>query len=203
MQNRVEKRLAFVAPRNMIAAMASAVVLMAVAADLTGAPKVLMLMPERSLDAEFFIQKEAKVMIDVLGQAGYAVVVSTVDGKAFGTERTQLHADLKTSDVQLDDYAAVVVPCMGAGDHPATKDNVALLKKANARGIIIAAQNATEVLAPAGIILDHKIAWGPGVIIDGNLITSYNCPYTARGNGKPVDTQELIGNLLKMMHRIE
>jgi hypothetical protein len=124
-----------------------------------------------------------------------------VDGKAFGTERTQLKSDLKTSDAKLGDYAAALIPCMGAGDYPATKDNVELIREANAKGMVLAAQNATEVLAPAGLMRDFKISVSPGVVVDRNVVSSYNCPYTAMGNGKPVDTQQLISKLVELLSK--
>lgn len=177
-----------------------ALVFLLAAVDLTsGAPTVLMLMPQRSMDAGFFVQNEATVMIDLLAQAGYSTAVATVDGKAFGTAGHALQADLQTSAVQLEDYVAVLLPCMGAGDYPATKDNVAVAKEADARGMIVAGENVEEVLYPSGLTRDHKTARAPGVVVDGNLITSYNCPYMAQQNGKAVDTRELIAGLLKLI----
>ena len=75
---------------------------MAVAADLTGAPKVLMLMPERSLDAEFFIQKEASVMIDLLGQAGFDV----------GGSGHKSIDETGTGDIQIDGRAVQMQPML-------------------------------------------------------------------------------------------
>ena len=138
-------------------------------------------------------------MIGLLSDAGYQTVVATVDGKTFGTEKAQLQADVKTSEAQLDHYVALLLPCMGAGDYPATEDNVALLKRAKARGMPIAAQNVFEVLVPAGFIPGFKIATGPGVIVDRNVVSSFNCPWEARSNGKPEDTPELISKLVELL----
>jgi hypothetical protein len=73
------------------------------------------------------------------------------------------------------------------------------MKDAAEAGKPIAAQNASEMLAPAGLFFGRQVAFAPGVVRDRNLLTSYNCPYTARGNGKPDDTRELVKQFLKAL----
>ncbi len=180
---------------------AAALVLGVVSTPGFGAPRVLMLIAQRSMDAEFFILQEVTPMLDLLAKAGCQVEVATVDGKAVVRGKANLRSDLAMSNVDLLQYAAVVVPCMGASDYPPTRQIIALLREANGRGMLIAAQNASEVLVPAGLADDHEISEKAGVVTDKNLITSFNCPFMAREGGKPVDTPELIRRLVEALPR--
>jgi hypothetical protein len=176
------------------------VLFLSVIATVCGAqPKVLMLIHKQSGETAWTIKNEVNVMIDLLSQAGYQTAVATVDGKDVVDNGVTLHANLQISAANLDDYAAVLVPNMNAGDYPATKDIVTLLVQAGAKGMVVAAQGAYEVLLPSNIWKGHKISTLPGVVADGNLITSYNSPYIARTNNYPCDTDGLIAALVKAM----
>jgi hypothetical protein len=47
--------------------------------------------------------------------AGYPIVVATVDGQPARGPSITLKADLKMADVQVADYKGFIVPCMAAG----------------------------------------------------------------------------------------
>ena len=162
---------------------------------------VLLVARDKSIDMEYFIKNEVNLMIDFLKAAGYEVRVATPSGKLIEAGATRLESNLKMSDVQVKDYVAVVVPCMGAADYSVPKECVAIVREAELKGIIVAAQHSTEVLAPAGLAKTYKIANSPGVVIDRHLITSYNCPYTAISNHQPVDTEKLIAALVTELSR--
>jgi len=177
--------------------------LFAANANVMGSPTVLMLAREKSIDMQFFLQKEALPMIELLTEAGFKVDVATQTGKSIEYEGIRLDCNVKLSEVHLDDYIALLVPCMGAQDYAVSGDWVALLREADSKGIIIAAQHSLEMLSPAGLIKGRKVSMSPGIKIDGNLITSYNCPYTAVSTRKPIDTDELIRNLVEVIKNRE
>jgi putative intracellular protease/amidase len=150
---------------------------------------------------QLFLREEVQVMMDLLEAAGYEVVVATPSGESIEAGTLRLKSDLKVADVKLKRYVAVVLPCMGASDYDVPQELVDLLKEANARRMIIAAQHSVEVLLPAGLITGRKVSMSPGAIIDRNLVTSYNCPYTARGKSQPIDTPQLIRLTVELLAR--
>jgi hypothetical protein len=149
-------------------------------------------------DPYFFIKNEVTPMMNQLAAEGYEIEVATSSGEPIGLGSDSLNCDIRLLDVPLDNYVAVVVPCMGAGDSVVPKNLAALIKKADSMRMPIAAQHSLEVLGPAGL-LTRKISMGPGVVVDGNLVTSYNCPLRAKGNGRPIDTEELIKALVAVI----
>jgi putative intracellular protease/amidase len=182
-----------------VAILATLFVPFAVYAD-SRAP-VLLIAREKSEDMEFWLTKEVAPMIKLLNDAGYEVVVADQSGKSIVAGNAKLVVHLKLAEVRAEEYAGIVVPCIGAGTMAGNSPElgVVLLREADAAGKPIAAQHAIEMLSPAGLYTKRNVANKPGVVLDRNLITSYNCPYNSNSNGKPVDTSELIARFVEAL----
>jgi putative intracellular protease/amidase len=163
----------------------------------------------RSFDFEFSLQHETQVMIKMLEEAGFRVVVATGSGAPIeGLWGQSLKPDLKLSDVRVEDYAGLIMPCMANGTMTwhADPDEISLAQKAVAEGSPVAAQfGAIIILAEAGVLKNRRYSYlsdlsyrsadgiyaGTGVVRDGNLITSSYSPFWARLNGVDDGTPEL------------
>ena len=180
--------------RNLAVIVVLALLVCAIPLHSDSSKRVLLVARETSEDMEYWLTKEVIVIIKLLTDAGYEVATADQSGKPIVAGKTQLTVDCTLAEARVESYAGIVVPCMGAGSLAgnAPAAGVALLREANATGKPIAAQNADAMLRPAGLYMKRKVATKPGVVRDGNLITSYNCPYMAMENGQPVDTPELI-----------
>ena len=105
--------------------------------------------PEGAGVVDYMIIKELGVMKTTLEDAGFTVVVATVDGQLVHGKAISVMPDLKFLDVKVADYKGVLVPCMNAGVIP--PESIQILKDALAQGKPIAAQNGgVIVLSLAG-----------------------------------------------------
>ncbi len=136
--------------------------------------------------------------------------MATASGEPIKAQTRELIPDLKLADVKVNDYVGIIMPCMAKGyvwSH-ASPEEILLVKEAVAQGKPIAAQRgAIIILAEARVLVGKKytsdrdlqfldsfagaIYSGKGVIRDGNIITSANCPYAARYYGRDDGTSEL------------
>lgn len=160
--------------------------------------KVLVILREgESPDLEMLFNDEVAVMRDKIEQAGFEIVVASVSGEPFAAAKTTIEPDLKLDDVNVVDYAGVMMPCL-AVDSPPAPQAIAVIKKAAAEGKPVAAQRGSvPTLAEAGVLRGKKYALGSepstdespafqgarfvgtGVVQDGNVITSGVCPLAA------------------------
>jgi putative intracellular protease/amidase len=163
------------------------------------ATRILLIAREKSDDMAFMLQKEVFPMIELLKKAGYRVVVASQSGTEIEDKDFRLAPEIKLADVVITDFVGVVVPCMAAGSYTPPRDGIEVLKKAAATGLPIAAQNSDEMLIPAGLYTGRHVATSPGVVRDGTLLTSYNCPYTAEADKLPVDTPALIKQFISIV----
>jgi len=186
---------------NLRLAVVTALIFLAMVASCSGAPKVLLVVRDYANKLSFFVQEEALPMISLLHDAGYSVDILTSSGKPIQVEQTVLNCDVTASQVQLDQYQALVIPCMGGGDFPVPKEIISLVKEAYSKHLFIAAQNSSEVFIDAGMVAGHKLAINPGVVRDGTLMTSFNCPEMAQVTHKPVDTPALISTLVAALQQ--
>jgi beta-lactamase regulating signal transducer with metallopeptidase domain len=186
------------------------------AAGTEGKGKVLMVLRDGdSQVADFMLSQEAAVMKMTLENAGYLVVVATVNGEPAQGSSMSLKADMKMANVQVADYRGLILPCMAAGESPIPAESVAIVKKAMAMKKPIAAQNsAVLILSQAGATRGKRFALeadlapavkdgtygGIGVVQDGNLVTSGTCPFMAQQLGKPDSTPELMQKLIALMN---
>jgi putative intracellular protease/amidase len=168
---------------------------------------VLMILREQSDDMELMLTKEVGVMKSMLEKAGYKVVIASASGQPLVGSVTTITPDLKLTDVKIDDYSGVILPCMAAGsDAPIPPEAVEIVKKVVTQGKPIAAQATSLFIMSAAGALDGKqyamysewanfntsgIYKGEGVVQDGNMITSGICPFMARLTGETDGTTEL------------
>lgn len=197
-----------------------AVVLLLVGACVAPTPtptppdKVLLLIgDERSEDMELMLNQEVGVMVSMLEAAGYDPVVASASGQPLVGGATTLTPDMKLADVNVDDYAGFMFPCLAVPLEPPRPPAEALeiAKQAVAQGKPVAAQiGGVATLGIAGV-LDGKqfaglagmasafpkgIYQGAGVVQDGNIMTSGNCPYMAKMTGMKDGTPELTQKLI-------
>jgi putative intracellular protease/amidase len=162
-------------------------------------PQVLLFMrnADKVGDLEYMLKKEVGVMKDTLEKSGYKVVLATLNGNSFTAGAATVKADLKLADVKIADYAGFILPCLSVPSYPAppemSPEAIALVKNAVAAGKPVAAQTGSLwTLAKAGVLKGKKFAYaleekhplfadaifaGTGVVRDGLILTSGNCPY--------------------------
>ena len=175
-----------------------------------GKGQVLMIIEENSADVGFMLDKEAGVMKSLLEKAGYKVVTASATGALLsgGSTSTTLKPDLKLADVKMSDYAGVILTCMAKTNADPPAGAVDLVKQAVAQGKPVAAQFGGILTLNAAGVLDGKhftyveqgkslitaknaIYDGEGVVQDGKIVTSSNCPFMEKQMGKPDGTTEL------------
>jgi len=182
--------------------------------------KVLMIPREGySSDLDLMIKMEVGVMTILLKNAGFGVDIATTSGSAIVGPTQKIEKISRLSEVNLDDYAGVIMACMAVGSFPGpavSPEAVAMVKKALADGKPVAAQQgAIIILAEAGVLKGKKYAFerdplkptqesrrtdrrfvdaiysGPGVVQDGKIITSGTCPSGEKTYGRQNGTVEL------------
>jgi putative intracellular protease/amidase len=155
-------------------------------------------------------------------------VVANVSGQPLEGIMKKLKPDLKLSEVKVDDYAGFILPCMAVGQFPGPPVShvaVSIVKQAVAKGKPVAAANGSVIiLAEAGALKGRRYAYvddplnqippntkdsrfegaiysGPGVVQDGNIITSGVCPiaeaFTGMHDCTPELTQAFIAQLAR------
>jgi hypothetical protein len=160
--------------------------------------KVLLIAREKSTSMEFFINYEVIPLINLVKNGGYDVIAVDESGNSIKAGTAELAINGQLSKINIGDYKAILIPCMGAEDSPVSEGIINCVNLANAKGMPIAMQHCREITSLSDL-KNREIARRPGVVIDGNLITSHNCPYTAGENGRPIDNAKLIEALLKNM----
>jgi putative intracellular protease/amidase len=189
------------------------------------AKKVLMIPREGfSTDLDLMIKSEVGVMSLILKNAGYTVDIATTSGQNILGPTQKIEKVARLSEIKLDDYAGVIMPCMAVGmfpGPPVSPEAVAAVKKVLADGKpVAAAANASIILAEAGILKGKRYAFavdplnppppwtrtdrrfeggiygGPGVVQDGKIITSGICPTLERFLGLQSGTVELTQKLI-------
>jgi putative intracellular protease/amidase len=182
----------------------------------------------RSTDLDLMLNKEVGVMTDMLQKAGFKVVVANVSGQPIEGTLRKLKPDLKLSEVKVDDYAGVILSCMGRGffpGPPVSPVTVSMVKQAVAKGKPVAANaGAIYILAEASVLVGKRYSFvqdpfnpqpphkkdsrfegaiysGPGVVQDGNIITSGICPNIESMAGLPDNTPELTRAFIAKLGR--
>ena len=168
--------------------------------------KVLMITREGySTDLDLMIKMEVGVMNILLKRAGFEVDIASTSGQPILGPTQKIEKVSRLSEINLDDYVGVIMPCMAVGmfpGPPVSPEAVAIVKKALADGKpVAAAANSSIILAEAGVLKGKKYAFttdplkttetwkrtdprfegaiysGPGVVQDGKIITSGSLPY--------------------------
>jgi putative intracellular protease/amidase len=182
--------------------------------------KVLMIPREGySADLDLMIKMEVGVMTILLKNAGFEVDIATTSGSPILGPTQKIEKVLRLSEIDLDKYVGVIMPCMAVGmfpGPPVSPEAVAVVKKALADGKpLAAAANSSIILADAGLLKGKKYAYvqdplkttqtrrttdprfvdaiysGPGVVQDGKIITSGVCPNIEKNFGIQNGTVEL------------
>jgi len=181
-----------------------------------------------SNNLDLMLSKEVAVMTDLLQKAGFKVVVATVSGEPIEGVVYKLKPDLKLSDVKIDDYAGVMLPCMATGLFPGPPIPpivVSIVRQAVAKGKPMAAPGGSPyILAEAGALKGKRYAFiedplnpspphqkdprfeggiysGSGVVQDGCIITSGRCPNIEARTGLPDNTIELTQAFIAELRR--
>jgi len=162
---------------------------------------VLLVLREKSNDVGLVLNREVGVMVAMLEAAGLAVVTASASGKPIGQGVSRVEPDLNLAEVKVADYVGVLLPSMAVGlTAPVPAKLIQIVRRAAAVKIPLAAQHGSVVvLQRSGVLKKKKYAFhrrvftegnyaGPGVVRDGNLITSGTCPYLARETGRPDGT---------------
>jgi len=182
-----------------------------------GGSKVLMIIREgRSHDPDLMIKMEVGTMMVLLKKAGFGVDVTSLSGQDVSGCSQKIEKLLRLSEVKLDDYVGVIIPCMGVPEAIASPEMVTTVKDVLAKGKLIAASNGgVSVLGKAGVLKGRKFAFytgpsdpefkgffditdlegatysGQGVVQDGKIITGGACPSTEAYRGLQNRTFEL------------
>ena len=185
-----------------------------------GVRKVLMIPREGySADLDQAIKGEVGVMTMLLKKAGLEADIATTSGRPILGPTQKIEKVLILSDVNVDNYVGVIMPCMAVGmfpGPPVSPEAVVVVKKALTDGKpVAAAANSSIILAEVGVLKGKKYAFaedplktsqmwkrrdprfegaiysGPGVVQDGKIITSGACPMIERSYGLPNNTVEL------------
>lgn len=177
--------------------------------------KVLMIVKDApSLDLEWMLSQEIQVMKNMLTGAGMEVVIASPTAEPLSAGETTVTPDVRLADVDMADYAGIILPCMAVETEPVVPETENLVREALAAGKPVAAQTGSVVtLARAGVLLGKKFAYlndlladipelqglnhaGQGIVQDGNVLTSGVCPYAARELDLEDGTQELTGSFI-------
>lgn len=138
--------------------------------------------------AEGFEEIEATTVIDVLRRAGVDVVTAGIPGSVVkGSRNVQLTTDKKLSDIDPEDFEALVL----VGGYPGyvnlgkTQKVMSIITSFNEQQKLIAAICAAPtILAKVGILEDRKATVYPGmekelpyprddkIVVDENIVTS-------------------------------
>lgn len=181
-------------------------------AHAAGKGRILLLALEHP-DA-LLIRKEVKPMMERLQQAGFTVVIASEHAAPIGSGETLLRPDLPFSQVVISRYVGVVVPCMESAkaqdNLPIPQPVLKILKAAAARKLPIAAQDlGVTALGMAGLLRGRAYAAdadrpdptfggsfkGRGVVTDGRVVTSGECPAVSATPG----THELMTQFLRLL----
>lgn len=184
------------------------------------APKILLYMEGESMQLQYMLIHEVGKMKGILKQAGFEVITATLSGEILKTDSVTLKPDLKLSEVNVNNYAGFIMPCMAVGDTIVSSDEINFVKKVVKAGKPIAAQlGAVLILGKAGVLKGKKFAFldekdenvnmypvfksgiysGKGVVKDGNIITSGVCPWMAKEKGYKDGTDELTRTLINVI----
>lgn len=179
--------------------------------------KVLMIINEGKFeDLELMLTREVGVMKELLRNAGFKVVTASASKKPLTAGVISLEPDLRFSDVNVDDYVGIIMPCMAVSASPLAPEGEAIIREAAAKGKPIATQTGSVVLlSRAGLLKGKKYAFskawglkfedsiygGDGVVKDGNIITSGICPMIAKQTGSKDGTAKLTEYLIEEIHK--
>jgi putative intracellular protease/amidase len=172
-------------------------------------PKVLLFIKDGSQQLEYMLTNEVGKMSEIIKQSGYEVIISTISGEVLKAGSITVKPDLKLSEVNIDDYAGFIFPCMVSD--LINPEMITFVKAIVDNGKPIAAQAGSvgllinaDVLNGKKYTLNHDagtdvkdgIYSGTGVVQDGIIITSGTCPWIAKETGWVDGTDKLTQTLI-------
>lgn len=175
-------------------------------------PRIVMLV-RASATMEFMIPNEIRPMIERLTAAGYQVDIASETGEKIKAGKEKLAPDCSFAQVDLNRYVGLVVPCCASGPMPKpnTEAAIRIARLAIERKLPIAAQySGIDLLVIAGLPKETRLArsylfasaeTGPGVVQDGNLVTSGTCPWMARYQNSSQMTEALMTQYIALLPR--
>src|SRR4030042_491389 len=102
------------------------------------------------------IKMEVGVMTVLLKNAGFEMDIATTSGQPILGPTQKIEKVLRLSEINLDNYVGVIMPCMAVGmfpGPPVSPQAVAVVKKALSDGKpVAAAANSSIILAEAGVL---------------------------------------------------
>ncbi len=177
------------------------------------AKKVLMFLRDgESNNLDLMLQMEVGTMTMLLKKAGFQVDVASSSGQTFAGPHEKIEKVMRLSEIKVDDYTGIIIPCLNIMKGTVTPEAVAVIKKALADGKPVAANmSAVAILAGADLLKGKKYAFfddplkrkspdlrfadaiysGRAPVQDANIITSGGCPATERYLGVQNRTFEL------------
>lgn len=174
--------------------------------------RIFMFVRDGSRDLDLMLNEEIGVMRQMLEEAGYTVDIATPADLPMVADSGTLKPTVMLKDVDLSNYAGVVLPCMAPASGFGVPEAVTeLTREAVELGLPIAAsRGSVETLAEVGGLIDRRYAFaskvdlterpqfsggrfeGLGVVRDGNISTAGICPLAARSTGEPDGTTDLM-----------
>jgi putative intracellular protease/amidase len=178
-----------------------------------GGSKVLMFLRDgESYDLDLMLKMEVGTMTMLLKKAGFQVDVASSSGQPLAGPHEKIEKVMRLSEVKLDDYMGIIIPCLNIRKGTVTPEAVEVVKKALADGKpVAAAMSAVTILAGADLLKGKKYAFfddplkrqspdvrfadaiysGRAPVQDGKIITSGGCPASERYLGVQNRTLEL------------
>jgi Putative intracellular protease/amidase len=181
-------------------------------------PKVLLFIKDGSSQLEYMLTHEVGAMSKILKESGFEVAIATISGAVLKTDSITLNPDLKLGEVNIDNYAGFIFPCMIVDS--VTPEAASFVRMVVEKGKPIAAQlGSVLILAKTGALKGKKFAFpdekdmnagmypdlnsgiysGTGVVKDGNILTSGICPWMAKMTGQKDGTAELTQKLIEVI----
>lgn len=187
------------------------------------AGKVLMFLRDgESFDLDLMIKMEVGTMTALLKKAGFEVDMATSSGQPLAGPHEKIEKVMRLSEIKLDDYRGMIIPCLNIRKGTATPEAVGVIKQALADGKpVAAAMSAVIILAEADLLKGKKYAFfddplkrqspdlrfadaiysGRAPAQDGKIITSGGCPATERYWSVQNRTLELTQAFIAAMGR--
>ena len=192
----------------------TATLLIAVPAAAEPGDRVFMFVRDGSRDLDLMLREEVGVMRSMLTEAGYVVDIATSSGEPMSAEGTTLEPTVSLNEVDMENYAGMILPCMApASGHAMPAAVESLAAQAAELGLPIAAsRGSVTTLANVGALRGHRYAafagaadreefangefMGTGVVRDRTISTAGICPLASRSLGEPDGTVELTTSFI-------
>jgi hypothetical protein len=175
-------------------------------------PTILMIIRDSST-MEYMIPNEILLMKNIANKAGYRIHIASETGAKIEAGKENLSPDFKFSEVDINKYIGLIIPCCASGPMP--KPNTEAAKKLVGAAIelklpIAAQYSGIDLLVLSGLSKDTKLArsflfastdTGPGVVVDKNIVTSGTCPWMARYQKSTAGTENLMKEFINQLPR--